>query len=173
VLYRQQIWEKRNVQFIFYGGVLIRRHGEPRPAVTARVQMGQGFVPQDMDWLLDWQSETSDPRECEKLLDSRPVVSPHAELAVFHRVRDRRFVAEAFSLRSNQPFDAECIIKPWLAQIVSQCDGRKSWREHFDVAHRAGLVDAAATPGEFLAALAPLVMNGLLWVDARPLRGDG
>ncbi|MBZ5584612.1 MAG: methyltransferase [Acidobacteriia bacterium] len=173
VFYRQEVWERRRAQFIFYGSVMLRRHAEARPAVTARVQKGESFAPRLADWLLEWQAETSAPAGCEALLDSRPLVSPHAELTVSHRIRDGRFVPESFVLRSAQPFEAECYVKAWLAQIVSQCDGRKTWREHFEAARRAGLFDQEASPAEFVSALAPLVMNGLLWVDTRPMPGLG
>ena len=87
---------------------------------------------------------------------------------MIHRVHDGRFVPEAFSLRAKSPFDSECVIQPWLAQVVSRCDGQTTWRQHFEQAQRAGAFEEGATPEEFIAVLEPLVSNGLLWLPERP-----
>jgi hypothetical protein len=90
-------------------------------------------------------------------------------MGVLHRVRDGQLVPEVFSLRSNRPFEAECILQPWLAQIAARCDGRTSWREHLERAKEDGMVPGAAPAEEFLALLEPLVSNGLLQIAERPL----
>jgi SAM-dependent methyltransferase len=169
ILYRQEVWDRRKVQLLFYGSVVIRRHAAARPAFTARVQKGEGYTPRHAEWLLDWTTEARDPAACERLLELRPSLSPHAQLGVFHRVTNGRFAAEAFSLRSDGPFETELVPQSWLAQIVSQCDGRTTWREHLENAKAAGMVDPATTPQEFLGLLEHLVANGLLWVAERPL----
>ena len=87
---------------------------------------------------------------------------------MFHRVCDGRFVPEALSLRAKSPFDAECVVQPWLAQVVSGCDGETTWRQHFERARRAGAFEEGAAPEEFAAVLEPLVSNGLLWLPERP-----
>jgi methylase of polypeptide subunit release factors len=167
ILYRHEMWVRRKVQFLFYGSVLMRRHEAARPAITARVLKGAGFTPRHVEWLLEWSSEIRDAASLERLMGVRPFLSPHAELGVLHRVRDGQFVPEVFSLRSNRPFEAECILQPWLAQIAAQCDGQTSWREHFEKAKSGGMVSGETTAGEFLAVLEPLVSNGLLWIAER------
>jgi hypothetical protein len=77
-------------------------------------------------------------------------------------------VPEVFSLRCNRPFEAECVLEPWLAQIAAQCDGQTSWREHFERAKSGGLLPQTTAAGEFLAVLEPLVSNGLLRIAERP-----
>jgi hypothetical protein len=104
-------------------------------------------------------------------MEMRPLVSPHAELAVTHRVRDGHLVPEVFSLESERPFEAECMLQPWLAQIVAHCDGKTSWREHFERAKSDGVIPREAPAGEFVQILEPLVSNGLMWITERPLPG--
>jgi hypothetical protein len=101
----------------------------------------------------------------------RPFLSPHAEMTVLHRVRDGQLVPEVFSLRSSGPFEAECVLEAWLAQIAARCDGVSRWREHFEKAKGDGMVPEAATEEEFLEVLEPLVSNGLVWIAERPLPG--
>ncbi|MCX6630293.1 MAG: methyltransferase [Candidatus Solibacter sp.] len=112
ILYRHEIWARRKVQFLFHGSVLIRRHEEARPAITARVLKGAGFTPRHVEWLLEWSTEIRDAARLEKLMELRPFLSPHAEMGVFHRVREGQFVPEVFSLRSNRPFEAEGTLQP-------------------------------------------------------------
>ena len=117
---------------------------------------------------MDWSTEVRDAASLGRLMGSRPYLSPHAEMAVLHRVRDGQLVPEVFSLRSNQPFEAECVLEPWVAQIAARCDGETSWREHFDKAKGDGVVPEAARAEEFLEMLEPLVSNGLLRIAEKP-----
>jgi hypothetical protein len=171
IRYRHEIWARRKVRFLFHGSVLMRRHSTARPAFTARVLKGEGFTPQHVEWLLDWSTEVREAESVGRLMGSRPLLSPHAEMAVLHRVRDGQLVPEVFSLRCGRPFEAECVLEPWLAQIVAGCDGETSWREHFEKAKGDGMVPQGATAEEFLEVLEPLVSNGLLRIAERPLPG--
>lgn len=168
ILYRHEIWARRKVQFLFHGSVLIRRHETARPAITSRVLKGEGFTPRHVEWLLDWSIEIRDVARQESLMGVRPFLSPHAEMGVVHRVRDGQLVPEVFSLRGNRPFESECMLQPWLAQIAAQCDGKTSWSEHLENAKRMAMVSGETTAGEFLAVLEPLVSNGLLWIAEKP-----
>jgi len=104
-------------------------------------------------------------------MEVRPFLSPHAELAVTHRQRDGQLVPEAFSLRSNRPFESECMLQPWLAQIVAHCDGKTSWREHFERAKSAGAIPGFDAGGRVPGGSGALVSNGLLWIAEMPLPG--
>jgi hypothetical protein len=171
IRYRHEIWARRKVSLLFNGSVLIRRHDAERPAVSARVLKGEGFTRRHVEWLLEWSTEVHDAGRVECLMELRPFLSPYAELAVTHRVRDGQLVPEVFSLRSSRPFEAECVIQPWLAQIVAHCDGKTSWLEHFERAKSGGVIPPGAPAGEFLEVLEPLVSNGLMWITERPLPG--
>ncbi len=166
VLYRQELWERRKVQFLFYGTVLARRHGEARPAFTARVQKGEGYAAKHAEWLMNWHSRAGDTA---RLLNCRPAISPGAELAVFHHVREGRLAADGYSLRAPGPFDTECIVQPWLAKIVAQCDGRTSWGELMESARRSGMIDPGTTAEEFASVLVAIAGSGLLRVQEAPL----
>jgi hypothetical protein len=149
----------------------MRRHQTARPAFTTRVLKGEGFTPGHVEWLLDWSTEVRAAESVGRLMGCRPFLSPHAEMAVLHRVRDGQLVPEVFSLRCNRPFEAECVLEPWVAQIAARCDGETSWREHFEKAKGDGVVPQGARAEEFLGLLEPLVSNGLLGIAERPLPG--
>jgi len=172
ILYRNELWARRKVQFLFHGSVLIRRHESVQPPVTARILKGEGFTPKHVEWLLEWSREIREPVLLEKWMAARPFLSPHAEMGVLHRVREGRLVPEVFSLRSNRPFEAECTLQPWLAQIAARCDGQTSWSEQLENAKRGGMVSPEVTAAQFLGALEPMVSNGLLWIAEKPLPQD-
>jgi len=166
VLYRQEIWAKRKVQFLFYGTVMIRRHTDQRPAFTARVQKGEGYRPDHTEWLLNWYTGAEDAAS---LMGYRPSISPAVELGVFHRVREGRLVPEVFSLKCAGPFDTECVVQSWLARVVSQCNGQSTWGELMDSAKTAGIIDPAVTPEEFASVLTAMAGSGLVRIAEMPL----
>jgi SAM-dependent methyltransferase len=166
VLYRQEIWSKRKVQFLFYGTVIIQRHANPRPAFTARVQKGSGYRPDHAEWLLNWQTRAGDTAS---LMEYHPVISPEFELGVFHRVREGRLVPEVFCLKCPGPFDTECVVQSWLAKVVSQCNGQSTWGELMDSSKTAGMIDPAITAEEFGAILVAMAGSGLVRIAEMPL----
>jgi hypothetical protein len=102
-------------------------------------------------------------------LNYRPAISPHAELAVFHRVREGRLTPEGFSLRASGPFETECIVQSWLAKVVSQCNGRATWGELMESARQSGLIGAETSAEESAAVLAAIAGSGLLHIAEMPL----
>jgi SAM-dependent methyltransferase len=166
VLYRQEIWAKQKVQFLFYGTVVIQRHADQRPPFTVRVQKGDGYRPEHAEWLLNWHNRAGDT---ETLLQYRPVISPGFELGVFHRVREGRLVPETFCLKCDGPFDAECVVQSWLAKVISQCNGQSTWGELMNSAKTAGIIDPATTPEEYGAVLTAMAGSGLVRIAEMPL----
>jgi hypothetical protein len=163
------MWEATKTQYVFYGWMLLRRHHGGRPAATGRAQAGKNITGRPIEWLLEWESAVKAPGGVDLLLDSRPSISPFCELRVGHRVHDGRFAAEEFTLQTSRPFDSTLQCQGWLAQIVSECDGVKTWREHFAAAREAGIVDSEDSEAEFAQVLRPLVSAGILWLADRPI----
>jgi len=169
----QEMWERRKTDFLFYGNVVLRRHDARRTATVTRLQRGSGFSGKHFGWMLDWQADAHDPASAGRLMEYRPEISPDCQLKVLSRVRDRRFVPEAFAMETESPFTAECRCQEWMVRLVAACDGRKSWREHFDAAKAAGTIPAEATEREFASILEAMVTNGILRLPERPMPGGG
>ena len=170
--YWSDSWNRRKVQFLFYGSILIRRHAGGRRGFTARVQKGEGFRPTHPEWLLDWETERTHPAAARFLLDSHPYISPGTELHVLHRLQEGRFAPDAFAIESKTPFVSELRCGSWLAAVISECDGTRTWREHMERAQQQGLVSREATGDEFAGVLGALVSQGILRVRERPLPAD-
>jgi SAM-dependent methyltransferase len=171
IRYRHEMWERRKTKSVVHCSVLLRRHEGTLRAFTERVSKGQGCTRAHVEWLLEWGTAVRDDTFRDGLMESRPSLSPYAEMSVIHRVRDGGMVPEVFSLRCTRPFHAERRLPPWLAQIVSSCDGSTTWQELLETAGEAGLAPRG-TASEFLTVLDPLVSQGLLWIAERPLPGS-
>jgi SAM-dependent methyltransferase len=156
------LWERTRTTFMVYATLLIERHGEPRRAVTRRGHKGAGYTGRDLEWLLDWLKELFRPDHVEMLLDSRPLARPENELLVVHRLRDGAFHREDFRLDIPGPFVMSLRCEDWLTALIPDCDGLKTWREHFEHARRDGIIREDVPIEEFAKGLGVLVAVGAL-----------
>jgi SAM-dependent methyltransferase len=165
VAYWRELWDATRTEALFYGSVLIRRHADAARAVTWRTQAGVGFSGPHLAWLLESQTAMAQPGAEERLLGSRPSISPECRLRVLYSARDGRFSPGEFKFEVMTPFKSLCQVDAFVAGIVSDCDGNTTWREHFDRAAAAGAVPPEGTPELFARFLPPLVGNGVLRIS--------
>jgi SAM-dependent methyltransferase len=165
VAYWRELWEATRTEALFYGSVLIRRHANPARAITWRTQAGAGFSGAHLAWLMESQAAMAQPGAEERLLSSRPSISPECRLRVLYQAKSGRFSPEEFKLEVSAPFKSLCQVDSFVAGVVSDCDGKTTWREHFDRAAAAGAVPPEGTPELFAHFLPPLVGNGALLIS--------
>jgi methylase of polypeptide subunit release factors len=160
--YLEELWKRRKVQFLFHGRILLRRFAEARPAVTARAQKGGGMTREHIEWLLDWEARARNPASLEWLMGLRPSIAPQCRLVVQHHVHEGRFAARDFALSCPSPFDSDCRVEPWLAALISACDGRKTVRDHLEEARRTGQLAANCAAEDFAAIVVSMISAGIL-----------
>ena len=157
-----ELWERTRTTFMLYATLLIERHTEARRALTRRSPRGAGYTGRDLEWLLDWLKAISRPDHVEMLLDCRPLGRPENELLVVHRLRDGAFRRAEFRLEIPGPFLLNLRCEDWLTQIIPECDGVRTWREHFERAKRDNLIRDDVPIEEFAKGLGVLVAVGAL-----------
>jgi SAM-dependent methyltransferase len=162
VRYLEELWKRRKVQFLFHGRILLRRFAEARPAVTARVQKGSGMTGEHIEWLIDWEARARNPVSLEWLMGLRPSIAPQCRLVVQHSVQEGRFAARDFALSCPSPFDTDCRVEPWLAALISGCDGHKTVRDHLEETRRNGQLAANYGAKDFAAIIVAMVSAGIL-----------
>jgi SAM-dependent methyltransferase len=167
--YWGESWARRNVQFLFYGTILLRRHNRGRAPVTMRVQRGPAFSHRHTEWLLDWATACEDPEFMAGLMGTHPTLAPDAELHVLHRLHEGRFTPQAFALESSSPYNSEVRCPAWMVNVISECNGLQTWKEHFERALREGLIDSETPAQEFAGVLAALAGQGILRLPEHPL----
>ncbi|MGH9666369.1 MAG: hypothetical protein ACRD9L_18225, partial [Bryobacteraceae bacterium] len=68
------------------------------------------------------------------------------------------------TLRVEHPFFAEMECRPWLAYLVTRCDGKRSGADHAAHLREKGVL-AANADEQFLQAMSALVAGGFVWID--------
>jgi SAM-dependent methyltransferase len=169
VQFWREMWVANKTEFLLHGSILIRRHTGGRAAITSRTQAGAGCHGRHLHWLLDFQGQARRPGGLQKLLDSAPYISPRCEFYQSHRVENGRFVPAEFRFEGISPFMSVAHCPAWLAKIVSECDGVKTGREHFQQLKQDHIIPAEATPEQFARMLEALIANGILEITESPL----
>jgi hypothetical protein len=156
------LWKATATEAMVYGMMIVQRHQGEREPVTVRAQTGIDYSARHLEDLLDWEMLVRSPGAAEKLLASRPLVSPHSALKTTSRVHNGSFTTEAMALECSGPFRSVFACEWWLARVVGQCDGAKTWREHFESARTGSMIPETVTAEEFAGLLASLVRAGLV-----------
>jgi methylase of polypeptide subunit release factors len=161
IAYLEDLWTRRKVQYLLHAGILLRRVAETRPAITVRMQKGQGMTRHHIQWLLDWETRARNPASLEWVMSLSPSIAPQCRLLVQHRVREGRFAPYDFVLACPSPFDSECRVEAWLAAAISRCDGSKTVRDHIQESRRSGL-PATHQDDDVAAIIVTMISAGVL-----------
>jgi SAM-dependent methyltransferase len=164
-----ELWERTRTTFMVYATLLIERHDQPRRTLTRRAHKGAGYTRRDLEWILEWQKSLTREDHVEMLLACRPVGRPENELLVVHRLRDGNFRREEFRLEIPGPFVLSLRCEDWLTQLIPDCDGVRTWRDHFERAKRDNIIRDDVPIEEFARGLGVLVALGALGLAERPL----
>jgi len=96
------------------------------------------------------------------LLESRPVGDPRNELLVAYRLRDGQFRQQEVRLEIPGPFRLTLRCEDWLSKLIPDCDGVKTWHEHFERAKHDSIIREDVPIEEFAKGLGVLVSLGAL-----------
>jgi hypothetical protein len=94
--------------------------------------LGWGVTGRDLDFQLTWNALTARPNASEFLMGIRARLEAHAELIVKHRVQAGRLLPAEFELTGGGAFLSKGKMPAWIAQIIAECDGSRTWSEEFD-----------------------------------------
>ena len=164
-----RIYEACRVKYLFHGSIVVERHAAPRPPFTVRTLKGPQSGWRETEWLRRWMAAASGGDVERLVLASRPALSSRVELRVTHRVRNERLVPEECTLLTTYPFDTECVCQPWIAQVVSGCDGRVTGWDHFANCLRQKVLRPECAPADFARVLCGMVSGGFLELPEFPL----
>jgi hypothetical protein len=130
-----------------------------------RAQAGNGFNGAHLEWLMDWHKLLMTSGYEGMLLESKPALSSECTMQVISKVHEGRFRMTEITVHCESPFRSFFRCDPWLAQVVSECDGVRTWREHFEQAKRTGMAPPSVPIGEFAELLGRLVASGILRIQ--------
>jgi hypothetical protein len=169
---RHEIFRRLEVERLVYSSMVLRRHGERRSAFTARRQAGPKTGLRELEWLGRWESAASDTAFPERLMEARPRVSPECRMHLTHAPVDGEWVVAECVLTTAWPFQVEAKCPPWTASLLTQCDGRRTVRDHLAWLKAEGLVPADAPEGELATVVRMLLAGAFLEIPAFALPRD-
>jgi hypothetical protein len=107
------------------------------------------------------------------LLDAKPKPSGRTRLRVIHDMEARTWRPVEFTLGTESPFVARAECPEWGAALLTQCDGERSFRDHFEALKAAGVFPEDADEEEFLELARSLIGAGFVEVEEFPLPFPG
>lgn len=164
-----RVFEKFKVKYLFYGSILAQRHVRPRGRFTVRTLAGTRSGWRETEWLRNWMTTAAGETATDLLLGAKPRQSPRLELRAVHRVRNGRLAPEECTLAVDYPFQTECVCRPWLAQLVSGCDGEVTGGQLLEHCRAQGLLSRDTSENEFTRVLGSMISAGILEIPEFPL----
>jgi hypothetical protein len=166
----QKLFARLGVESLVYGFVAIQRRNGARQTFTVRRQASAVSRRAPWEWLLAWESAAK-----EGLILERPLHrGGDAEFQVRHRLQGSAWAPQSYTLRTEWPFSMECDAHPWMANLISLCDGRATGRDQLRVLVENEVLPRGIPEAEFARAVAGLVSGGFIEVEGfRPPRAGG
>jgi len=130
----------------------------PAPGLTIKLRS-------PWEWLLRWESAACNDGVEQLLLDSPLHASPQMEFVVRHRLDKGFWNPSSYTLRTEDPFNMECSAQPWMAHLISLCDGKATGREALKTLIQNEALPKSTPAGEFARAAASLVSGGFIEVE--------
>jgi methylase of polypeptide subunit release factors len=166
----KKLFARLGVESLVYGLMVIQRRNGARQTFTVRRQASPVSRRAPWEWLLAWESSDK-----EGLILERPLHrGGDAEFQVRHRLEGSGWAPQQYTLQIQWPFSMECDAHPWMAKLISLCDGRATGRDQLRVLVENGAVPRGIEEEEFARAAAGLVSGGFIEVEGfRPPRAGG
>jgi methylase of polypeptide subunit release factors len=158
---------------LVYCSFVVQRVVEPRAVFTLRTQRGPRSTGKDFEWLMSWGLATTDPGAMAGLLEARPRPSARTRLRVIHDMDAPTWRPVEFTLGTESPFISRAECPEWGAVLLTQCDGERTFRDHFEDLKAAGVFPEEADEEEFLELARSLIGAGFVEVAEFPLPFSG
>jgi methylase of polypeptide subunit release factors len=160
-----QLFTKLRVQSMCYGFICIQRSsGEHRP-FTIRRQASSLAVRSPWEWLLRWESAVHGDQLPKLILDSPLHASRGTDFEVRHRLEQGFWNPSKYTLKTQYPFSMECDAQPWMAHLISLCDGRATGRDLLNRLVQNAVLPPSAPETEYAEAVASLISGGFIGLE--------
>lgn len=159
----KELFEAREIVALSYAMIMVQRHAAGRQPFTVRRQTGSKTGRAEHEWLLDWESQ-SDPIA---VLQMRLQASEHCVLQTSNRLEASDWEPVSYSLATSEPFRMEMKIDPWIAYLLTRCDGSKTVNEIFAELKAEEIIHADTPLPDFIQVVTTLVSGGFL-MSPRP-----
>jgi len=166
-----QLFKSLQITSLPYGFICIQRRPGAQRTFTIRRQVSHSAFRAPWEWLLRWESAACSAGLEQLLLDSPLHASRQTEFVVRHSLEEGIWNPSSYALQLEDPFTMECKAQPWMAHLISLCDGKVTGREAMRTLIQNEALPKTTPAGEFARAAAGLVSGGFIEVEGfRPPR---
>ena len=153
------------VESLVYGWLVIQRRSHARSVFTVRRSAGQHIGPEEVAWVLNWETFAAGNSAWEEVLEMTPVARCSLELHTIHRMQDGKLAPEGFTLHAEEPFFGDCKVQFWVGYLFPWCDGKASVRQLCATCKSQNVIHAETPPQEFAKLIGALISGGFLEVE--------
>lgn len=162
-----RIWKDLGIQQVASVLIVVQRlpESESRGTFTTRRTFSPKSNAQSIDWLLEFESNASQPDWTARLLTLHPRVSPYIELLVKHHWKGGRLLPSEYKIHTEYPFLNDGILEPWMTALFEFCDGLRTTSEILRLLKENNIAPAQASDAAFLQLITAFVSRGFLELD--------
>ncbi len=114
---------------------------------------------------MNWESTVCTDNLEPYILDSPLHAAQQTEFVVLHHLDHGLWNPSAYKLRIDYPFNMECDAQPWMAHMISLCDGKATGRDVLRTLAENEALPKSLPAAEFARAAASLVSGGFIEVE--------
>jgi hypothetical protein len=160
-----QLFTKLQVKSLCYGFICIQRRADAEKTFTIRRQVPPSSIRAPWEWLLRWEAAAHEDQLPGTILDSPLYASQKTEFHVRHSLGQGGWNPSKYTLSTGYPFSMECAAQPWMAHLISLCDGQSTGRDVLRKLIENDILPKSASETEFAEAAASLVSGGFIEVE--------
>jgi methylase of polypeptide subunit release factors len=159
----RDLFRRFHVSKFVYGALAGHRFTTTGPAMTRRVNLTDDTSPNGFAWLFRWFDWLRSSGGASRVLDLAPTLSPDLRLDVQHRLDGGTLKPFTYFLENGgTPFRARFATAPWLAAMLSEADGKRSFRDLFQSARTRGWIPEDFGDNKIEALTCSLVERGIV-----------
>jgi methylase of polypeptide subunit release factors len=166
---RHNLFRSLDAERVVYCSVILQRHTVQREAFTIRRERAEGSSSDETEWLLGWSTRLAEADVLAGLVDTRPVLSPHAVLHMSHSVEAGQWKVSGCEIRLRYPFVRTVEISPNGSMLLSLFDGTLTVREIMERMRSAGALPVEVPESAFAEFVRELIGEGVLRLDEAAL----
>lgn len=160
-----QLFRSLNIKTLVYGFICMQRRSDAKRTFTLRRQASPSSARAPWEWLLNWESAACGEGLAQLILDSPLQAAQRTEFLVQHHLEKGLWNPSSYKLRTEYPFNMECNAQPWMAHLISLCDGKSTGREVLRTLIENEALPKSTPAGEFARATASLVSGGFIEIE--------
>ncbi|MCS7026865.1 MAG: methyltransferase [Bryobacteraceae bacterium] len=163
----KQFFDRARIYRFLACMIVIQRRAEPRTVFTARREHGPYSGPQELEWLIQWETLRAKGEARQMVLHSKLKAGP-VELTMRHTPGDGDWEMQGQVLSVKHPYRSSWEVEPWAAYLLPKPAGKMTGLDVYRHFVEQGALSPETPIEAFADALAELVSGGFLVPDTHP-----